>query len=534
MDVVTSCLVVFQVLFFILHVPLDHASGQPLYENPREYPLKAPEAYSNYQKIYERELFHEKKLKNCQKELEMTRERESFLENQINSLKKEIDMCRDETSDQHGDLQMLTTQNPISEQNVTMGSRGKGFIVLFTKSLIVSTYDVYITSESGVEINVTTSPHLEALLKSKIDKSINFPSSQHIILPSELELQSFQKEVKSVLIESSSNVFLISHDNGPYSVGSTTHIPLHKLCTHYVVISTEPENSYPSQFAVAAIEDNTTISITFKMKRNLPLNIEGNTYYNGGVFNISLNRFETYQIEHMTDLTGTFIESSVPIAAFSGNDCNRLDNKGGCDHLVEQLPPIVSVDKTYIVPPNSDDRGTLIRITAIENANITYRIGSVNQTRPLLKFDYFDFKILSNQSCFIESETPILVTAFGLNPSPSPSLGDPSMTIVPGLNQYLDYYKIVVPSGYTHNYVSIMITNSSKDSFRINGTMIKTRDIVFEENVSTGNVTYNVKSIRVAEGELTASTVDGERFGLMFAGVTDYEAYGFSGNSLLV
>lgn len=405
---------------------------------------------------------------------------------------------------------------------------------MFTKSIIQSTNNVYITSENGVQMNISTSPYLDASLKTQIDRSVTIPSSQHIILPSELELQSFQKEVNSVLIETSSDVFVISHDDGLFSVGSTTHIPLHKLSTQYVVISTEPENSSPSQFAVSSIEDNTTISITFKMKRNLPLNIEGNTYYNGDVFNISLDRFETYQIEHITDLSGTFIESSAPVAAFSGNDCNTLGNMGGCDHLVEQLPPIVSVDKTYIVPPNSDNRGTLVRITAIENANITYRIGSVTQTRPLLKFDSFDSKISSSQVCFIESETPVLVTAFGLHPSPSSSLGDPSMTIVPGLNQYLDYYKIVVPSGYTHNYVSIMMKKSSKDSLRINSMIINTGDIVFEENVSTGNVTYNVRSIRVSEGELTASTVDGEHFGLMFAGVTNFEAYGFSGNSLLV
>lgn len=108
------------------------------------------------------------------------------------------------------------------------------------------------------------------------------------------------------------------------------------------------------------------------------------------------------------------------------------------------------------------------------------------------------------------------------------------MTIVPGINQYLDYYKIVVPLGYDQNYVSVMIKGSSKDSFRVNGTVIEKNDVDFEENVLVRNITYNVRSIRVAEGELTASTLNGDRFGLIFAGVTEYEAYGFSGNSLLL
>ena len=98
------------------------------------------------------------------------------------------------------------------------------------------------------------------------------------------------------------------------------------------------------------------------------------------MFNITLRRFETYQIAHGTDLTGILIESSSPIAAFSGNDCNTLESMGACDHLIEQLPPTASVDKRYIVPPNPDDRDTLIRVTALENCSFTYSVGNVNQT----------------------------------------------------------------------------------------------------------------------------------------------------------
>lgn len=373
--------------------------------------------------------------------------------------------------------------------------------------------NVYITSDNGVLLNITTSPSLDACLKFQIDRTVTISQSHHIIIPPELELNSFQKEVKSMLIETSDDVFVISHDDHDGTAGTTTNIPLHKLSTKYVVISTEPE-------------------VTFKMKQNLSLNIEGNTYYNGDALYLRLDGFETYQIDHITDLTGTFIESSVSIAAFSGNNCNRLGDVGACDYLIEQLPPIDSVDVIYIVPPSSDDRDTIIRIIAIESANITFVIDNVTHTQSVNKFDSLDTKITNNQTCFIRSETPILVTAFGLH-SKSSLLGDPSMTIVPGLNQYLDYYKIYVPAGYNHNYVSIIITSSSKDSFRINNTIINTDDIVFEENVSTGSTTFNVRLVRVLGGELTASTVNGKRFGLMIAGFSNYVAYGFSGNSVL-
>lgn len=428
-------------------------------------------------------------------------------------------------------LEISTTTNPIS------GSRGAQFIVVFMKNFAPSTRRIFITSENGVQMNISTSPRLNPMLKTQIDQSIDIPSNTEFIVPSALELDSFKKEVKSIFIETSADVFIISHDDGLYTVGSTTHIPLHKLSNKYVVISTEPDPlspySFKSQLAVAASVDNTTISITFKMKRNLPLNIEGNTYYTGGVFNFSLNRYETYQIAHETDLTGTFIESSAPIAAFSGNDCNKLQNIGFCDHLIEQLPPTDSVDSIYIVPPNANNRDTLIRITSIESSNITFVIGNVAQSLFINKLDHFDVRISSSQTCFIASDQPNLVTSFGLASSNS-TMGDPSMTIVPGFNQYLSYYKIVVPSGYDFDYVSIIIKHYFKDSFRINGTMIKAADIVFEEDVTAGSLTYNVRTIQVPAGELTAYTVDEEKFGLMFAGVSLYEAYGFSGNSLLL
>lgn len=419
--------------------------------------------------------------------------------------------------------------------NFLSGSRGREFIVLFTTHALKSKKNIYVTSENGTKLNITTSPRLDVSLKSQIDRTVHIPSSQRIILPQAIELQSFQKEVKSVLIKTSSDVFIISHDDDKDSVGSTTHIPIYKLSTKYIVISTKPASKSYSQLAVAAIEDNTSISVTFKMKHNLPLKIEGKKFYNGDVFNFSLDRFETYQIEHKADLTGTFIESTAPIAAFSGNDCNELENIGACDHLVEQLPPTSSVDKTYIVPPNSDDRDTLIRITATENTHFSYMIGGDTQTLFLERLDYFDTHISSSQSCFIESKVPLLVTSIGLGSRNSvTAMGDPSMTIVPGINQYLDYYKIVVPPGYDHNYVSIMINFAFKDLLRINDKTINKRAIVFEENVLASSVTFSVRTVRVVEGELTASTVNGERFGLMFAGVTEYEAYGFSGNSLLL
>lgn len=390
---------------------------------------------------------------------------------------------------------------------------------------------IYVSFDGEVQLNITTSSRLDPFLKLQIDRAIGITSSHRILLPTALELNYFQKEVKSVLVETSSNANVFSFDTSTSaSVGSLINLPVHKLSTKYIMVSATPDRK--SQLALAAIKNNTIISITFKMEENIALNIEGQIFYNDNVFNLSLDRFETYQIAHSTDLTGTVIESTNPLAAYSGNDCVKLGGIGFCDHLITQLPPTDSVDYIYIVPPHSDNRDTMIRITAIEKSDIYYFIGAVNQTISLNISNSFDTKISSNQTCFIQSTASVLVTGFGLHSNNS-EYGDPSITIIQGINQYISYFKTVIPAGYINNYASIMIKKSSQDFIHINNKKINASEVVFEENVVVGITTYSVRLIRVPAGELTAFTLDGERFGIIFTGVSKNEAYGFSGNILL-
>lgn len=89
------------------------------------------------------------------------------------------------------------------------------------------------------------------------------------------------------------------------------------------------------------------------------------------------------------------------------------------------------------------------------------------------------------------------------------------MAIVPEINQYLNYYKIPIPTGYVHNVVSFVIKESTKASIRTNNAILNADDIVFEDSLLAGNITYSGVSILVTQGEFKAFTLDGERFGIM-------------------
>lgn len=94
------------------------------------------------------------------------------------------------------------------------------------------------------------------------------------------------------MIETSEDVNVVSFDDGRASVGSTMNLLIDKLSTKYKVTSVAPNTGTTSisQLAVAAVENNTQNSITFKMEKQV-LKLEGNTFYRGGVFSISARLF---------------------------------------------------------------------------------------------------------------------------------------------------------------------------------------------------------------------------------------------------
>nr|XP_022307496.1 uncharacterized protein LOC111113493 [Crassostrea virginica] len=107
-------------------------------------------------------------------------------------------------------------------QQTTIGSRGKEFLILFTPSNfnVSTTKNVYITSEQGAMMNISTSRQLEPILKSQIDRTENISSVEHVIFPNSFELTGFKKESKSAIIKTSEDVFVISHDDSYASVGT--------------------------------------------------------------------------------------------------------------------------------------------------------------------------------------------------------------------------------------------------------------------------------------------------------------------------
>ena len=53
------------------------------------------------------------------------------------------------------------------------------------------------------------------------------------------------------------------------------------------------------------------------------------------------------------DATGTFVNSSKPIAVYGGHSCAFVPTRNVwfCDHVIEQIPPVSELGTRHVVPP---------------------------------------------------------------------------------------------------------------------------------------------------------------------------------------
>jgi hypothetical protein len=138
----------------------------------------------------------------------------------------------------------------------------------------------------------------------------------------------------------------------------------------------------------------------------------------------------------------------------------------------------------------------------------------------------------STNTTVVQSTDPMLMTSYDEYPFPDEPFPT-YWTVVPGVNQYLPMYKIVVPSGWDNNYIALMIRKSAVDGLRVNGQSTDNITVVHSEYVPLGDVEYSVITAKVTEGELIAESIDDTPFGLMVYGHRGDAGYGFAGNVVL-
>ncbi|XP_078542154.1 IgGFc-binding protein-like [Lissotriton helveticus] len=342
-----------------------------------------------------------------------------------------------------------------TENSRTATSKGRSFIVAFTDNLgtsatlalQVSSYD----EPCMVQVTVPSPPYNQTVLLAK-------NSTTEVVLPSDYMLRAGERSRKLVTVSSDADISVIAFNTGTYSADAFSCLSKQDLGTEYFIF-TSP-GWYGNHFAVGNGEDvETQVNITVSGS----LLIDGTRYQDKQIVTITLAPQEVILLSDYSDLTGTRVASSTPVAVFSGSKCYSSPSSF-CDTLIEQLYPVKSWGQQFVVFPlmTKDVRDRIIFIAARPNTTVTLRTESTTLQYSLQPGSHVSMDLQTGM--LVNATEPITVGY--LFQGGYSSLGfksDPFIATVPPSNFPWRYYKFVTKDVF-YNYLFIVSRSSSSSS----------------------------------------------------------------------
>ena len=301
-------------------------------------------------------------------------------------------------------------------------------------------------------------------------------------------------------------------------------LPIEALGTEYRTVNYHKlREDLISQLAVIATEDDTEVTITPKSPTFLKKT--ANT-----PFTVKLRKGDVYQIigsspqkGAASDLTGTLIQSTKPIAVFSGHNGAYIPIPDkGYNHLVEQLPPLAAWGRHYYVGTFLGRTKSTVRVVAAEDDTKVFANGQ--QVAMLAAGEYYENGgVIANTQITGDKRILVAQYAHGFE-NAGDSVGDPMMILLTPTQQFLKKYRFATPTrGQWHHYVNIVVPADAVESMRLDGRPMEAQ--VFKP---FGESRYMIAQVEVPYG---THTLEGrENFGFYSYGFgygdDSYDAYG--------
>lgn len=290
---------------------------------------------------------------------------------------------------------------------------------------------------------------------------------------------------KGLFVTTSDTVSLYLGNYMQHSFDAAAVLPVPSLGYSYKI--SNYINSYASCFIVVATEDNTQIEVTLN-DTVWDENTARAIYLPDSAYIINLNRGQTF-LASGYNLIGSMVKSIScdPIAVFAGDYCPYVpDTCGWCDVLVEQMQPIYTWGKEFLVystltrPVDSK----VIIVTKEDNTTVNVKINGV-VTPYIVNADEYKELDSSLNGIYIQADKPIAVTQYAIGRECS-GLGDPFMLWINPIEQKLeDVIFNGCPSvNISFHIIQIFTLTSYKDSTYFDGINIGGSFIQFPQNTN--------------------------------------------------
>ena len=319
-----------------------------------------------------------------------------------------------------------------------------------------------------------------------------------------------------ILVTATSNVAISCLNQARYTADSYLALPTNELGRKYVVASYAK-----TILGIISPQDNTIVYLLPKINGTFRYN--GRSYRKGQKIKIKLNKFETFHLDHRSDLSGTIIEANKPIAVLSGIKCGKINTRY-CDHFVEFLLPVTKWGKEFLVATTAIMRknsGDVFRVFAYENDT---RIRSRKGGGHLKSGEFMEYDLNNELSLFFECSKPCQVIQYtkGYINKRGKEV-DSSMLVVPSIRHFLNTYKVIFYGMRRYQYsLTVLLKSSERNGLVLNGR--KAAGLQWENIDGTR---YSWTIIQISRQTAITHISQNAFFGVLVFGERDFESHGY-------
>lgn len=394
-----------------------------------------------------------------------------------------------------------TTATPAPAANPAITSAGTDFYLTLPDHLCVSSPAVcFFTPVSDKLIVAAATATTGTVTFNGVSTPFSVAASGETVITLDPAVVLTTNDIvapKAIHVTSQAPVSVYVVSENATSADGYLGLPTPGLGTNYYVMSYASSGYTGSEFALAATQANTTVTIT-------PA-VAAAGHPAGVSYTVALNAGDTYQLQNTgyADMTGSHVTSDKPIAVFGGHRCTDVPSGVGyCDYLVEELTDVSLWGKTFHTVPFSGRARYTVRIMASQNGTTVASIPAGLVTGTLNAGQYVELTLSGNAE--FTASAPVQVAQYIRGyADDAAGKGDPSMVMVTPAEMSLNSatFGIHGLAGTTGSYINIVTPTSALANLKLDNTVVN--GALFTP--IGGASTYSVATLPVAPGAHTLS-----------------------------
>ncbi|XP_060706594.1 IgGFc-binding protein-like isoform X2 [Hemiscyllium ocellatum] len=351
-----------------------------------------------------------------------------------------------------------------STQSLTSGKKFiLAFLQNYDRSAVLTMHMVTHDRPTVVTVSIAQPAYTHSVAIAK-------NSTGMIVLNSTYMLLGNQMSRSTITVISSEEITLIALNGRSKTYDTFLTLPTTVLGTKYYIITYSVDSLYNmKQFAV--VNSNEHVLITITVSGSVTFN--GTQYNDKESFSFIMEPNEAVQFQSNTDLTGTKVSSSKPVAVFSGDQCITVP-PSNCDHIGENLYPVDKWSDSFIIfPLMKKKKEDLITIIASE-PDTTVQVHTETGDNRLLLQESAHINVTVTGGVTLKSDKPIMVIYFFTGGSnPIVSTFDPFLlTVIPSI--FFSNYYVFVTMQRLFNYLLVVSPGHNVANIDLDGRLLST------------------------------------------------------------